>query len=157
MSSDGSTVLFRALPDKLKLSPAEKRQLKSFVRVLSQEVAGGRAFTCLVTTDNELRELNAQFLQHDYVTDVLSFPSGASVGELGDLAISLERAEAHAWEFGNSRVDEICILMLHGVLHLLGMDHERDKGEMARAERKWRDQLSLPASLISRSKQARSA
>ncbi len=157
MSSDGSTVLFRALLDKSKLSLSEKRQLKTFVRVLSQEVAGGRAFACLVTTDKELRELNAQFLRHDYATDVLSFPSGASVGELGDLAISLERAEAQGREFGHNRIDEIRILMLHGVLHLLGMDHERDKGEMARAERKWRDQLRLPASLISRSRQGRSA
>jgi probable rRNA maturation factor len=157
MSPDGSTVLFRELPDTVKLSLAEKRQLKNFARVLLQEAVGGRAFTCLVTNDDELRKLNSQFLQHDYATDVLSFPSGASDGELGDMAISIERAEAQARAFGHSRTDEIRILMLHGVLHLLGMDHETDRGEMARAERKWRDQLGLPNALISRRKQVRSA
>ncbi|MBV8706161.1 MAG: rRNA maturation RNAse YbeY, partial [Acidobacteriaceae bacterium] len=70
----------------------EKRRLKSFAQVLSQEVANGRAFTCLITTNEELRNLNSQFLRHDYATDVLSFPSDAAEGELGDLAISVDRA-----------------------------------------------------------------
>ena len=55
-----------------------------------------------------------------------------------------------AREFGHSLSDEIRILMLHGVLHLLGMDHETDRGEMARAEARWRKKLNLPASLIAR-------
>jgi len=156
MSPDGSTVLFRALPNQSKLTLTEKRQLKNFAHFLSQKVAEGRAFTCLITTDDELRRLNSQFLRHDYPTDVLSFPSGVE-GELGDLAISLDRAEAQAHEFGHTRADEICILMLHGVLHLTGMDHEADNGEMARAEGKWRDQFGLPTGLISRSTLSRSA
>ena len=53
---------------------------------------------------------------------------------LGDLAISAGRARAQAREFGHSTEDELRILMLHGVLHLLGMDHETDRGRMARAE-----------------------
>jgi probable rRNA maturation factor len=157
MSSDGSTVLFRALPSKSQFTAAEKRQLRNFVQRLSQTVVYGRAFTCLITSDRELRELNSQFLGHDYATDVLSFPSNAAEGELGDLAISVERAEAQAQEFGHTRIEEICILMLHGVLHLAGMDHETDNGEMARAERKWRDQLHLPHALISRARKSRSA
>ena len=157
MSPGGSTVLFRALPSKSQFTVAEKQQLKIFSRRLSQDIAGGRAFTCLITSDGELRNLNSQFLQHDYATDVLSFPSGATEGELGDLAISADRAEAQAREFGHARMDEIRVLMLHGILHLTGMDHENDSGEMARAEQKWRAQLSLPAPLIARTRKARTA
>jgi probable rRNA maturation factor len=156
MSPSGSTVLFRALPCKSQFTAAEKRQLKNFAQFLSQTVAGGRVFTCLITSDRKLQELNSQFLGHDYATDVLSFPSDVE-GELGDLAISVDRAEAQAQEFGHTRIDEVCILMLHGMLHLTGMDHETDSGEMARAEQKWRKQLMLPDALISRTRRSRSA
>jgi probable rRNA maturation factor len=157
MSPDGSTVLFRAFPSQSQFTITEKRQLKSFARRLSQDVAEGRRFTCLITSDDELRCLNSQFLRHDYATDVLSFPSGAGAGELGDLAISADRAVAQARKLGHSRLDEIRILMLHGILHLTGLDHESDNGEMARAERKWRVQLDLPDTLISRTRKTRSA
>lgn len=131
--------------------------MKDFADLLTQKVADGRTFTCLITIDGELRRLNSQFLRSDYATDVLSFPSGVAEGELGDLAISVDRAEAQAHEFGHTRVDEVCILMLHGVLHLTGLDHEVDQGEMARAEGKWRDHFGLPTGLISRSSLSRSA
>ncbi len=101
-------------------------------------------FHCLITTDAELRRLNSRFLGRDYPTDVLSFP------ESGDLAISLPRAAAQAREFGHRVEDEIRILMLHGALHLLGMDHETDGGRMARAEARWRSRLRLPTGLIAR-------
>ena len=68
----------------------------------------------------------------------------------GELAISAERAAEQAREFGHTQLDEIRILMLHGVLHLLGMDHERDRGKMARAEARWRKKLNLPSGLIAR-------
>jgi probable rRNA maturation factor len=71
-------------------------------------------------------------------------------GHLGELAISVERADAQANSFGHSRVDEIRVLMLHGLLHLAGMDHETDRGAMSRAEKKWRSYFALPATLISR-------
>ncbi len=103
-------------------------------------------FTCLVTTDAELMELNRQFRRKDYATDVLSFP-GTS-----ELAISYQRARAQAAEFGHSVEDEIRILMLHGVLHLMGMDHETDQGKMARREATWRRKLELPTGLIQRAK-----
>ena len=157
MSPDGSTVLFRALSGKSQFTATEKRQLKSFAQLLSQSVAKGRTFTCLITSDSELQNLNSQFLGHDYPTDVLSFPAGATESELGDLAVSADRAEEQAQELSHTRVDEIRVLMLHGVLHLTGMDHESDCGEMARAEQKWRAQLNLPATLISRTRKARSA
>ena len=69
---------------------------------------------------------------------------------IGDIAISIDRARAQAREFGHTVDDEICILMLHGVLHLKGMDHECDGGDMARAETEWRRKLRLPLALIER-------
>jgi probable rRNA maturation factor len=69
---------------------------------------------------------------------------------LGDIAISLQRARAQARRWGHSIEDEIRILMLHGVLHLRGMDHDGDSGEMARTETRWRRKLGLPAGLIER-------
>jgi probable rRNA maturation factor len=69
---------------------------------------------------------------------------------LGDLAISAARARAQAREFGHSTEDEVRLLMLHGVLHLLGMDHETDRGQMARAEKRWRKALGLANGLIER-------
>jgi probable rRNA maturation factor len=69
---------------------------------------------------------------------------------LGDIAISLGRARAQAREFGHSIEQEVQILMLHGVLHLCGHDHESDSGAMARAEKRWRASLGLPNGLIER-------
>ena len=66
------------------------------------------------------------------------------------MAISVARARAQARQFGHTTEDELRILMLHGVLHLLGMDHETDGGRMARAEKRWRRELGLPNGLIER-------
>ncbi len=75
------------------------------------------------------------------------FPQPDGDGELGDIAISAERAATQALAFGHDRTDEICVLMLHGLLHLTGMDHETDRGEMAETEQVWRMELGLPATL----------
>ena len=142
-SPEGSTVTFRRAPADVR--PATIRR---FARKLQREVAKGSPFDCLVTGDAELRRLNLQFRGKDDATDVLSFP--AADGHLGDLAISAARARAQAREFGHSTEDEVRILMLHGVLHLLGMDHEADNGRMAKVERRWRRRLRLPGGLIER-------
>ncbi len=126
----------------------EKQELEKFARTLRRELAGDREFHCRVTTDAELRRLNREFRGQDSATDVLSFPGEDEY--LGDLAISRERADGQAREFGHSPSEEIRILMLHGVLHLLGFDHENDRGEMSNLERQWRLQLTLPAGLIER-------
>jgi probable rRNA maturation factor len=123
--------------------------LLGFARRLQKEVARGRAFDCLITGDAELRKLNREWRGKDYPTDVLSFPSAMGEG-LGDLAISAARARVQAREFGHSTEDEVRLLMLHGVLHLLGMDHETDRGQMARAEKRWRKALGLGNGLIER-------
>jgi probable rRNA maturation factor len=119
---------------------------------LELEVTRGRPFTCLIAGDEELRRLNREFRKQDYATDVLSFPSRQTLGFLGDIAISFHQARRQAAEYGHSVGKEIEILMLHGVLHLLGMDHEKDRGQMARAENKWRAALGLPGGLIVRAR-----
>lgn len=134
---------FRRIP-----ADVRPRAVRLFARRLEREVAKGGRFDCLITGDAELRRLNLSFRGKDYATDVLSFPSAG--GHLGDLAISAMRARAQAREFGHSTEDELRILMLHGVLHLLGLDHETDAGRMARVELRWRRELGLPNGLIER-------
>ncbi len=145
MSEPGSIVLFDRTP-----RPVGRAGVRAFARRLRDEVAGGRQFTCLVTRDDELRRLNREFLGQDYPTDVLSFPSPEPGRHLGELAISSDRAAEQAARFGHGIDAEIGILMLHGLLHLLGMDHERDRGRMRRQESQWRRKLELPAGLIER-------
>jgi probable rRNA maturation factor len=152
MSSDGSPLFFRAVPTHLQLGAEEKRRLRSFVRDLSERIGAGRPFSCVITNDKRLQELNRQFLNHNYPTDVLSFPQPNGSDELGEMAISIERADVQAQQYGHPLMDELRILILHGVLHLTGMDHERDRGEMARAERRFRKELGLRDGLIARSK-----
>jgi probable rRNA maturation factor len=135
--------------------------IQRFAGTLQKQVVRNRSFDILITGDAELRRLNRDFRGKDYPTDVLSFP--AKVGQasacqrplagayfLGDIAISLARARAQAREFGHAIEQEIQILMLHGVLHLMGHDHETDSGAMARAEKRWRSKLGLPNGLIER-------
>ena len=143
-SPEGSSVTFRRPPATLR-----QRSITNFAQLLERDVAKGRAFDTLITGDAELRRLNSNFRGKDYATDVLSFPSGAGAG-LGDIAISLGRARAQAREFGHPIEHEVQILMLHGVLHLMGYDHESDTGAMARAEKRWRGKLGLPNGLIER-------
>jgi probable rRNA maturation factor len=142
-----STLVSRRLPKGL-----ARDDLKAFAARLEKCVAGGRPFTWLLTDDAELQRLNRQFLGRDYPTDVLSFPSAEGEGSIGEIAISLERAAEQARERGHSLRNEVEILLLHGVLHLLGMDHETDRGRMARAERRHRRELGLPAGLIERAR-----
>ena len=144
-SPDGSTVLFRRTPPDFRRGAIER-----FARRLGRDVAKGRPFACLITGDAELRRLNRQFRGKDYATDVLSFPAAAPAAHLGDLAISLGRARVQAIEFGHRIEQEVEILMLHGLLHLLGFDHETDRGQMARAEKRWRARLGLATGLIER-------
>lgn len=150
MSPSNNQVLFRRVPAEVR-----RRAMRAFAGILQAQVAGGRPFECLITDDRELRNLNTQFLGKNYATDVLSFPAAPQPGEavlLGSIAISAQRAREQARQFGHSLQEEIQILMLHGVLHLLGMDHETDRGRMARAEAEWRARLGLPSGLIERVK-----
>jgi probable rRNA maturation factor len=138
-------ITYRRPPATLKRTRIEK-----FARLVREQVALGREFHCLVTGDAELKSLNLRFRGKDSATDVLSFPSGEKK-PLGDVAISLGRARTQARDRGHAIESEVCILLLHGVLHLMGMDHETDSGKMARAEARWQRKLGLPAGLIERS------
>jgi len=133
-----------------KLRRLHRGELSAFISEVSRRVNRGHAFSCLVTTDARLRRLNRQFRGKNSATDVLSFPAETSNGFIGDLAISLDRAAAQAVEHGHSLDQELRILILHGALHLAGMDHETDSGEMARAEIRWRRKFGLPCGLIER-------
>ncbi|MEO8025679.1 MAG: rRNA maturation RNase YbeY [Bryobacteraceae bacterium] len=145
MAPEPSTVLFENAPRALRRGP-----LRAFAADLSLRVGGKRPFACVIANDRALRRLNRDFLGKDYATDVLSFPSGAASGPLGDIAISVDRAAAQARQFRHSLATELRILMLHGVLHLRGYDHELDEGKMRRAEERWRREFELPVGLISR-------
>lgn len=150
-SFEGSTVTFRRVP-----AGVRRIAIERFARKLEAEVARGRSFDCLISGDAELRRLNRSFRGKDEPTDVLSFPvpppvlAGGSSSRLGDIAISSVTARAQARRYGHSLETEIRILMLHGVLHLMGMDHAADSGRMARAEKRWRARLGLPTGLIER-------
>jgi probable rRNA maturation factor len=108
--------------------------------------------TVLLTTDLAIRRLNRQFRGKNKATDVLSFPAVA-VGPLkvaGDLAISIPTARRQAAALGHPLAAEIKVLILHGLLHLAGYDHEMDDGAMARREQRLRAKLRLPHGLIER-------
>jgi probable rRNA maturation factor len=152
MGTDGSLLIFRSVPASVSLETTDRKALRRFAKELSRRVGQGRGFCCLLTGDDELRRLNREFLNHDYPTDVLSFPAAEPGGALGELAISLERAHEQSKQHGHALFEEVRILMLHGVLHLAGFDHERDKGEMARAERSLRKEFGLPNGLIARTR-----
>jgi probable rRNA maturation factor len=103
----------------------------------------------LVAGDRELRALNRRFRRQDRPTDVLSFPATDN-GLAGDIAISATTARRNALRFGHPLADELKVLILHGMLHLAGYDHEHDRGEMARREERLRRALGLPMALIGR-------
>ncbi|HKR59842.1 MAG TPA: rRNA maturation RNase YbeY [Pyrinomonadaceae bacterium] len=103
--------------------------------------------TIAFVSDRQIQDLNKRFRGIDKATDVLSFPAGEEVGatsvNLGDIAISLERAAIQAKENRLTRDQEIAQLILHGLLHLCGYDHETDTGQMNRLELRLRKQLGI--------------
>ena len=127
------------------------RNLAAFTARASYSVGLKGAITVLITSSHETRRLNERFRGKSYATDVLSFPPLASVKDFcGDIAISLDIAARNAQLLGHSVAEEIKILVLHGILHLAGYDHESDNGQMAKKESRLRQELSLPPSLIER-------
>jgi probable rRNA maturation factor len=108
-----------------------------------------RDATIVLVSDRNIRDLNSRFRRKDRVTDVLSFPTQAERFEtdlwahLGEVVISAERAVEQAKQHGLSFSAEVRQLILHGLLHLCGYDHETDNGEMNRLELKLRKQLGI--------------
>jgi len=133
-----------------------RRELTAFVAVACRAARLRGMVTLMVTDNRELRALNLRFKGADRATDVLSFPAPVFVrGFAGDVAVSVEIAAKNARLLGHSVSEEIRILVLHGVLHLAGYDHDTDNGEMASRELLMRKRLSLPTGLIERNASGR--
>jgi probable rRNA maturation factor len=105
--------------------------------------------TVAIVPDARVRALNRRYRRKDRPTDVLSFPSDEK-GYLGDVVIATGVARRQATEAGHALATELRLLALHGLLHLLGYDHERDDGRMARLERRLRRRGGLVEGLIER-------
>jgi probable rRNA maturation factor len=142
---------------KKRIPGVTEARFQRFVRQAARAVNLCGAVNVLITNDREMRNLNRRFRNKDAATDVLSFPAVPGLpGKLaGDLAISAETAAANAKLFGHALREEIQILILHGVLHLAGYDHEQDGGRMAKKEERLRAALKLPMTLIARTTQDR--
>jgi probable rRNA maturation factor len=104
----------------------------------------GASATIAFVSDKNIRRLNQQFRDVDKATDVLSFPADdTDNANLGDIAISVETAVRQAKENGLTFDEEVAQLILHGLLHLSGYDHETDNGEMNRLELRLRKKLGI--------------
>ena len=117
-----------------------------------ESIAPARAkggVTVAIVPDSRVRALNRQYRGKDQPTDVLSFPAGEP-GSLGDVVIAHGVARRQAVTAGHSVATELRVLALHGLLHLLGYDHEADNGQMRRVERRLRRQGGLREGLIER-------
>jgi len=116
---------------------------------------GNRDLELLLCDDETIRELNREYRKIDRSTDVLSFPlEGDLPGQpLGSLVISVDRVRAKAAELGHTEQEELALLFIHGLLHLLGYDHETDRGEMRAKEAELIRELGLPESLIVRTEE----
>ena len=117
-----------------------ERALKSIRKSVSDA-------TIAFVSDRQMKDLNKRFRNINRSTDVLSFPAeeagAAASTNLGDIAVSLERATTQAEENGLTLEIEIAQLILHGLLHLCGYDHETDQGEMNRLELQLRRKLGI--------------
>ncbi|HEY6445951.1 MAG TPA: rRNA maturation RNase YbeY [Acidobacteriaceae bacterium] len=133
----------------------QRRALAAFLAQASEAVRLQGDVSVLLTTDAEIRRLNRTFRHKNKATDVLSFPASAAAPaqpiSAGDLAISVETARRQAADCGHALFVELQVLLLHGVLHLAGYDHENDSGQMARKEAALRRRFGLSAGLIERS------
>jgi probable rRNA maturation factor len=150
INAEKKLVIFRKRIAGLSRSTLERFVLRARRAVLLRDTVN-----VLVTNSQELRSLNRRFRGADKPTDVLSFPSSPSTNRqtkrvAGEVAISADIARDNAANLGHSVAEEVKILVLHGVLHLAGFDHEHDHGEMAQKESQLRRRLNLHVSLIER-------
>jgi len=150
MKFSNPTIIFEK-----RVSGLSSRGIDSFVLKASYAAGLRGAVSVLITGNSGIRKLNARFRGKNLATDVLSFPATASADSFGgDIAISLDIAAHNARLLGHSVSDEIRILILHGILHLAGYDHESDRGEMAKKEIMLRRRFALPTGLIERGTEA---
>jgi len=131
-------VVNRQRRQKIALQPWTELATKMLQAIGNEQASATIAFV----SDKTIRDLNNQFRGIDKSTDVLSFPAEED-DNLGDIAISLDTAAAQCMENGLTLDEEIAQLMLHGLLHLSGYDHETDNGEMNQLELKLRKKLGI--------------
>ena len=125
-----------------------RRPLEKFLHRVEKELGLGRAdVTVCFVSDREIARMNERYRRKKGPTDVLSFPAGmrrrTGNAYLGDIAIAPETARRYAKKNARSLNSELRVLVLHGVLHLLGYDHETDHGQMNRLENKLRRTFGL--------------
>lgn len=128
------------LDEKKILKIEEVEILEKFTKDICKELNIKNKTISIVITDSDVvSQLNKEFRDIDSTTDVLSFPLNAISSDkkvLGEIVIDLERAKQQADEYGNSLLRELSFLILHGILHLIGYDHDKShKGEMRELER----------------------
>lgn len=130
--------------------PVDCERWRAFVeKALKAVPADGAGVTVAFVSDRMMRELNRMWRHKEGTTDVLSFPAGQDEFEktegttLGDVVISVEQASRQALEHGLEFDEEIAQLILHGLLHLCGYDHETDEGEMNGLELRLRRRLGI--------------
>ena len=127
--------------------------LAAWLRRVAPVRARGTVNIALVS-DDRIRALNRKYRRKNYATDVLSFAtnpeSRIANPVLGDIVIARGVAQRQAREIGHSAATELRVLALHGLLHLLGYDHERDDGRMGRVERRLRRKGGLRQGLMER-------
>jgi probable rRNA maturation factor len=132
------------------LSGVDRPALLRFAR-RARSLAGVRGeVSILVAGNRRIQALNRRFRKKNKPTDVLSFPREGG----GDIAISADIARQNAARYRHSAASELKVLMLHGMLHLAGHDHEKDNGRMENLEARLRARLKLPVSLIDRTRKA---
>lgn len=127
-----------------------QRALTLFVGRAMRSLALEGELSVRITSNRRIQELNRRYRRKDKPTDVLSFPASVP-GTVGDIAISKDIAAANAKRLGHPLNTELKVLILHGLLHLAGYDHESDQGEMTARESRLRRELRLPLGLIERS------
>jgi probable rRNA maturation factor len=136
--------------------PIRRKEHKNFLSRVRRELKLGRGdLNICFVNDHEIAQLNRKYRGKPKPTDVLSFPQNGNGNSakrfteipgtnfLGEIAISPQAARRNAKQFGRTLNEELRILMLHGVLHLMGYDHETDHGEMERIEMRLRRKLGL--------------
>ncbi len=139
------TILNNQKKVRLALRPLERFSERALRALKLKPHSAALAFV----TDAEIARLNKTYRKKNRPTDVLSFPAQSSAKRpnrnkfLGDIAIAPAVARRYARRNGRSLQTEICVLILHGLLHLLGYDHETDRGQMDRVEHRLRRKLGL--------------
>jgi len=138
-----------------KLAGLNAATLERFVSRAGRALKLRGAVNVLVTSSREVRTLNRNFRKVDKPTDVLSFPAAVVPGNhahgvAGEIVVCADIARENAARLGHPVANEIKILVLHGLLHVAGYDHERDNGRMAALEKRLRLQLKLEPGLIER-------